>query len=61
LTLSSGQTLNNRYRIVKLLGQGGFGAVYRAWDTNLDEPVALKESFETSPSGQKQFQLEAKE
>jgi serine/threonine protein kinase len=60
MPLSPGQTLNNRYRIVRLLGQGGFGAVYRAWDTNLDEPVALKESFETSPSAQKQFQLEAK-
>jgi serine/threonine protein kinase len=39
MPLTSGQTLNNRYRIVKLLGQGGFGAVYRAWDTNLDDAV----------------------
>ncbi|MBN2551097.1 MAG: SUMF1/EgtB/PvdO family nonheme iron enzyme [Anaerolineales bacterium] len=60
MTLTTGQTLNNRYRIVKLLGQGGFGAVYRAWDTNLDGPVALKENFETSPAAVKQFQLEAK-
>lgn len=29
-----GQTLNNRYRIDKLLGQGGFGAVTQAWDDN---------------------------
>ncbi|MEW5870376.1 MAG: serine/threonine-protein kinase [Chloroflexota bacterium] len=60
MPLSPGQILNNRYRVVKLLGQGGFGAVYRAWDTNLDEPIALKESFETSPAAQRQFQLEAK-
>ena len=60
MSLSLGQVLNSRYRIVRLLGQGGFGAVYRAWDTNLNEPVALKESFETTPSAQKQFQLEAK-
>lgn len=60
MPLSTGQVLNNRYRIVKLLGQGGFGAVYRAWDINLEEPIAIKESFETSPVAQKQFQLEAK-
>jgi hypothetical protein len=29
MPLSPGQTLNNRYRIVKLLGQGGFGTVHR--------------------------------
>ena len=60
MTLSTGKILNNRYRIAKLLGQGGFGAVYRAWDMNLDEPVAVKESFDTTPAAQKQFQLEAK-
>ncbi|MEW5869914.1 MAG: protein kinase [Chloroflexota bacterium] len=60
MPLSPGQILNNRYRIVKLLGQGGFGAVYRAWDANLDEPIAIKENLDTSPAAQKQFQLEAK-
>jgi formylglycine-generating enzyme required for sulfatase activity/predicted Ser/Thr protein kinase len=59
MPLSPGQTLNNRYRIVKLLGQGGFGAIYRAWDTSLDCPRALKENFDTSPEAQRQFKREA--
>jgi serine/threonine protein kinase len=51
--------LNSRYRIVALLGKGGFGAVYRAWDVSLRKQCAVKQNFETSQQAHKQFQREA--
>ena len=59
MPIAQGQILNNRYRIITLLGQGGFGAVHRAWDTNLEVPVAVKENLDISPAAQKQFKREA--
>jgi formylglycine-generating enzyme required for sulfatase activity len=59
MTLEAGQILNNRYRVVKKLAAGGFGAVYRAWDLTLKKPCAVKENFEGSPQAQKQFEREA--
>ena len=59
MSLSPGQILNNRYRIVKLLGQGGFGAVYRAWDLHLKAPCAVKENLDTTHEAQQQFEREA--
>lgn len=43
MTLEKGQVLQNRYRIVSILGQGGMAAVYRAWHVGLNVPVAVKE------------------
>jgi hypothetical protein len=44
MALQSGDTLlNGQYRILQLLGRGGYGFVYHAQDTHLGEEVAVKE------------------
>jgi len=58
-SLQPSTVLQNRYRIVSLLGQGGFGAVYRAWDNSLKRPCAVKENLETGSQARDQFQQEA--
>lgn len=59
MPLVPAQILNNRYCIEALLGQGGFGAVYKAWDMNLERWRALKENLDASPEAQRQFKREA--
>ena len=37
-----GRTIEDRYALFDVLGVGGFGAVYRAYDTQDDVDVAIK-------------------
>ncbi|HIW73533.1 MAG TPA: protein kinase [Firmicutes bacterium] len=45
--LCPGMLLHDRYIVGKALGFGGFGITYKAWDTNLNTVVAIKEYYYT--------------
>ncbi|HEY0607066.1 MAG TPA: protein kinase [Herpetosiphonaceae bacterium] len=49
----------DRYRIVRLIGQGGFGAVYEALDIRLNRRVAIKRLLRVGERLSKQFEREA--
>jgi serine/threonine protein kinase len=51
--------LQNRYLILRLLAEGGMGAVYEATDQRLGNRVALKETFFTDEEMRRAFHREA--
>jgi serine/threonine protein kinase/tetratricopeptide (TPR) repeat protein len=42
LGLTVGHNFGSRYHVIRVLGVGGMGAVYQAWDQTLEVAVALK-------------------
>ena len=58
--LTANSTLQHgRYRIIRPVAQGGMGAVYEAYDNNLNNRVALKEALLNEPALRRAFEREA--
>ncbi|HEY1011614.1 MAG TPA: SUMF1/EgtB/PvdO family nonheme iron enzyme [Herpetosiphonaceae bacterium] len=58
-SLRRGTILEERYKVMNLLGEGGFSVVYGAIDLRLRTPCAIKENSEFDRSAHDQFIAEA--
>src|SRR5689334_12477225 len=61
--LAPGVVLDGRYRIVRLVAEGGMGAVYEAEAVRIGRPVAVKvlhSAFARSPLEVERFRREAR-
>jgi serine/threonine protein kinase len=59
----SGGTRLGPYEIVTRIGSGGFGEVFKAWDSRLNRPVAIKvlaETYSRNLQVRQRFETEAK-
>ena len=43
--IKPGRTIEERYYIGSVLGQGGFGITYKGFDLDLDRVIAIKEYY----------------
>jgi serine/threonine protein kinase len=55
-----GFRVHERYRVIRVIGAGGMGAVYEAVDDRLGSRVALKESYAQDSELKRQFEREAR-
>src|SRR5438128_1332400 len=58
--LAPDTVIQDRYRIVGLMGRGGMGAVYEAIDQRLSSRVALKQTLASGEQLDQAFEREAK-
>lgn len=59
MILTPGTLVRERYRVVRLIGQGNMGAVYEAFDERLSQPVALKQTLTSGEQFARAFEREA--
>lgn len=57
--LAPATVLQDRYRVVRIIGHGGMGAVYEAVDSRLGSSVALKQTLFSDEELSRAFEREA--